>query len=92
MAAKKKTDEEIAFELLVAAMDVKNETYAPAIEHARLDAAEYLLKLTTPGEAELKDKALDFLRRAMNGKVPSLGAQQRARAAAIIIRNTRGTL
>ena len=86
-----KTDADLALEHLLGALDTKNETYSPGIENARLDAAELLLKLTTPGD-NFNNAAFEFLRRAVAGQIPTLGAQNRVRAAGIIIRNTRGIL
>lgn len=86
---KEKTDAEIALEFLVKALDAPNATYAPAIEIARLDSAEAILKYATPAESEFRNKAIDFLNRTMTGKVVSIGAAGRARAAAMLLRECR---
>lgn len=93
MAKKKDTDPAaLAMAALVAALDASNATYAPGIETARIDSAELILKLATEAEKEEATRAFDFLVRATEGKVPSLGASLRARAAGIVLRYARGTL
>ena len=92
MSKKKLEPAEVALAALVTALSAPNEFTNPLVEVARVDAAEALLKLATPGEKDAALVAFDWLLKAVENQVPSLPIPQRIRAAAIILRYKRGTL
>lgn len=85
--AAKKDPARVAMDALMHALDAKNDTYAPGIEVARVDAAELLLKV---GGDKERDLAHTFLVEAIEGKIPSLGSSLRTRCAAIVLKHEMG--